>query len=84
MNCALGPKELRPFLSDLSRVADTFVSAHPNAGLPNQFGEYDLDAAEMSEIVAEYGQAGLVNIIGGCCGTTVEHTREIKLLMDSL
>ena len=77
LNCALGPKELRPFLSDLSRVADTFVSAHPNAGLPNQFGEYDLDAAEMSEIVAEYGQAGLVNIIGGCCGTTPEHIRLI-------
>ena len=77
LNCALGPKELRPFLSDLSRVADTFVSAHPNAGLPNQFGEYDLDAAEMSEIVAEYAQSGLVNIIGGCCGTTPEHIRLI-------
>ena len=77
LNCALGPKELRPFLSDLSRVADTFVSAHPNAGLPNQFGEYDLDAAEMSEIVAEYARAGLVNIIGGCCGTTPEHIRLI-------
>ena len=77
LNCALGPKELRPFLSDLSRVADTFVSAHPNAGLPNQFGEYDLDAAEMSEIVAEYAQSGLVNIIGGCCGTTPDHIRLI-------
>ena len=77
LNCALGPKELRPFLADLSRVADTFVSAHPNAGLPNQFGEYDLGAAEMSEIVAEYAQAGLVNIIGGCCGTTPEHIRLI-------
>ena len=77
LNCALGPKELRPFLSDLSRIADTFVSAHPNAGLPNQFGEYDLDAAEMSEIVAEYADASLVNIIGGCCGTTPEHIRLI-------
>jgi 5-methyltetrahydrofolate--homocysteine methyltransferase len=75
LNCALGPEELRPFLSDLSRIADTFVSAHPNAGLPNQFGEYDLDAEEMSEIVAEYAQAGLVNIVGGCCGTTPEHIR---------
>ena len=54
-----------------------FVSAHPNAGLPNQFGEYDLDAAEMSEIVAEYAEAALVNIIGGCCGTTPEHIRLI-------
>ena len=77
LNCALGPKELRPFLADLSRVADTFVSAHPNAGLPNQFGEYDLDAAEMADIVAEYARAGLVNIIGGCCGTTPEHIRLI-------
>jgi len=77
LNCALGPRELRPFLSDLSRVADAFVSAHPNAGLPNQFGEYDLDAAEMSEIVAEYAEAGLVNIIGGCCGTTPQHIRLI-------
>ena len=77
LNCALGPKELRPFLADLSRVADTFVSAHPNAGLPNQFGEYDLDAVEMAEIVAEYAKAGLVNIIGGCCGTTPEHIRLI-------
>lgn len=77
LNCALGPKELRPFLADLSRVADTFVSVHPNAGLPNQFGEYDLDAVEMSEIVAEYAKAGLVNIIGGCCGTTPEHIRLI-------
>ena len=77
LNCALGPHELRPFLADLSRVADTFVSAHPNAGLPNQFGEYDLDAAEMADIVAEYARAGLVNIIGGCCGTTPEHIRLI-------
>ena len=77
LNCALGPKELRPFLAELSRVAETFVSAHPNAGLPNQFGEYDLDASEMSEIVAEYAQAGLVNIVGGCCGTTPEHIRLI-------
>ena len=77
LNCALGPKELRPFLADLARVADTFVSAHPNAGLPNQFGEYDLEAEEMADIVAEYAHSGLVNIIGGCCGTTPEHIRLI-------
>ena len=70
------PTELRPFLADLSRVADTFVSAHPNV-FTNQFGEYDLDAVEMAEIVAEYAKAGLVNIIGGCCGTTPEHIRLI-------
>ena len=78
LNCALGPKELRPFLNDLSRIADVPVSAHPNAGLPNQFGEYDLDAVAMAEICAEYATAGLVNIIGGCCGTTPEHIRQIR------
>ena len=77
LNCALGPKELRQFLADLARIADTFISAHPNAGLPNQFGEYDLEPAEMADIVAEYAQSGLVNIVGGCCGTTPEHIRLI-------
>ncbi len=77
LNCALGPKELRPFLADLSRVADTYVSAHPNAGLPNQFGEYDLEAEEMASIVEDYAASGLVNIIGGCCGTTPDHIRRI-------
>jgi len=77
LNCALGPKELRQFLADLARVADTFVSAHPNAGLPNQFGEYDLEPGEMADIVAEYARSGLVNIVGGCCGTTPEHIRLI-------
>ena len=77
LNCALGPKELRQFLADLARVSDTFVSAYPNAGLPNQFGEYDLEAEEMADIVAEFAQSGLVNIIGGCCGTSPEHIRLI-------
>jgi 5-methyltetrahydrofolate--homocysteine methyltransferase len=77
LNCALGPAELRPFLRELADVADTHVSAHPNAGLPNQFGEYDLTATEMADIVAEYSASGLVNIVGGCCGTTPEHIAEI-------
>jgi 5-methyltetrahydrofolate--homocysteine methyltransferase len=77
LNCALGPAELRPFLRELSDVADIRVSAHPNAGLPNQFGEYDLSATEMAEIVAEYSASGLINIVGGCCGTTPEHIAEI-------
>ncbi len=77
LNCALGPAELRPFLRELSDVADTHVSAHPNAGLPNQFGEYDLSATEMADIVAEYSASGLINIVGGCCGTTPEHIAEI-------
>ena len=77
LNCALGPVELRPFLRELSDVADTHVSAHPNAGLPNQFGEYDLSATEMADIVAEFSASGLINIVGGCCGTTPEHIAEI-------
>ena len=77
LNCALGPAELRPFLRELADVADTHVSAHPNAGLPNQFGEYDLTATEMADIVAEYSASGLVNIVGGCCGTTPNHIAEI-------
>ena len=77
LNCALGPAELRPFLRELADVTDTFVSAHPNAGLPNQFGEYDLTATEMADIVAEYSTSKLINIVGGCCGTTPEHIAEI-------
>ena len=77
LNCALGPAELRPHLAELSRVADTLVSAHPNAGLPNEFGGYDLDAEAMAETVAEFARAGFLNIIGGCCGTTPEHIAAI-------
>jgi 5-methyltetrahydrofolate--homocysteine methyltransferase len=73
LNCALGPKELRPHLLEISNSADTLVSAHPNAGLPNEFGGYDLDAQAMAETVAEFASAGLLNIVGGCCGTTPEH-----------
>ncbi|HEY1133317.1 MAG TPA: methionine synthase [Nocardioides sp.] len=73
LNCALGAKEMRPFLSDLSRVAGTFVSAYPNAGLPNAFGEYDEAAEETAAIVGEFAEAGLVNLVGGCCGTTPAH-----------
>ena len=77
LNCALGPKELRPHLLEISTNADALVSAHPNAGLPNEFGGYDLDAANMAETMAEFATAGLLNIVGGCCGTTPEHIRAI-------
>ncbi|NLY58668.1 MAG: dihydropteroate synthase, partial [Gammaproteobacteria bacterium] len=77
LNCALGAKELRPYLEELSSKADTYVSAHPNAGLPNAFGEYDESAAQTAELVAEFAQSGFVNIVGGCCGTTPEHIRAI-------
>lgn len=77
LNCALGAKELRPYLEELSAKADTYVSAHPNAGLPNAFGEYDETAEQTAELVAEFAQSGFVNIVGGCCGTTPEHIRAI-------
>ena len=77
LNCALGPKELRPYLEELSGKADTFVSAHPNAGLPNAFGEYDESPEDMAEVVGEFAAAGFLNIVGGCCGTTPEHIRQI-------
>ena len=84
LNCALGAKELRPYLEDLSNIADTHVSAHPNAGLPNAFGEYDQTPDEMAEIVGEFAQSGLVNIIGGCCGSTPDHIRAIADTMSSI
>ncbi len=75
LNCSLGAQELRPYLQELSRIAGTFVSCHPNAGLPNAFGEYDQTPDEMQEIVSDFAANGFVNLIGGCCGTTPDHTR---------
>jgi 5-methyltetrahydrofolate--homocysteine methyltransferase len=73
LNCALGAAQLRPYLEDLAGIADTFVSCHPNAGLPNAFGGYDQTPAEMAALVREFAEAGFVNIVGGCCGTTPAH-----------
>src|SRR5580692_6042528 len=73
LNCALGAKELRPYISDLAACADTLVSAHPNAGLPNEFGGYDQAPAIMADMIGEFARSGLVNIVGGCCGTTPKH-----------
>ncbi|QEL11097.1 methionine synthase [Kushneria phosphatilytica] len=84
LNCALGAEDLRPYLAELGRCAATFVSAHPNAGLPNEFGEYDQSPNEMATIVREFGEKGLVNIIGGCCGTTPEHIAAISGAMSGL
>ncbi len=78
LNCALGPKELRQYVEELSRVADTFVSVHPNAGLPNAFGGYDETPEQMAEEIREWAQSGFVNIVGGCCGTTPDHIRVIR------
>ncbi len=77
LNCALGPDELRQYISELSRIAECYVSAHPNAGLPNAFGEYDLDAQNMAEQIHEWATAGFLNIVGGCCGTTPLHIKKM-------
>jgi 5-methyltetrahydrofolate--homocysteine methyltransferase len=75
LNCALGAKELRPYVDDLNQAADTLVSAHPNAGLPNEFGGYDETPEMMAAMIGEFARSGLVNIVGGCCGTTPAHIK---------
>lgn len=77
LNCALGAKELRPYLQVLAKKSDFYVSAHPNAGLPNEFGNYDQTASQMADQIEEFLQENLINIIGGCCGTTPEHIKAI-------
>ncbi|MVF12413.1 methionine synthase [Ketobacter sp. MCCC 1A13808] len=84
LNCALGAEQLRPYVEELSRVAECNVSAHPNAGLPNEFGEYDQTAEEMAAIVKEFALSGFVNIIGGCCGTSPEHIKAIAQAMEGV
>lgn len=81
LNCALGAKELRPYIKELSRVAECHVSAHPNAGLPNEFGEYDETPEQMVAVVEEFAESGFINIIGGCCGTTPAHINAIANTM---
>jgi 5-methyltetrahydrofolate--homocysteine methyltransferase len=77
INCALGPNEMRPYMAALAKVADCFVSCYPNAGLPNAFGGYDETPEQMAEVLREFGQAGFLNLVGGCCGTTPEHIAAI-------
>ena len=77
LNCALGAAELRPYLQELSRCADTLVSAHPNAGLPNEFGEYDQTPEDMAAHIRDFAESGFLNIVGGCCGTTPDHIAAI-------
>jgi 5-methyltetrahydrofolate--homocysteine methyltransferase len=77
LNCALGAEQLRPFVEELSAKAAFWVSAHPNAGLPNQFGEYDQSAEFMASVAEDFMKEGWVNIIGGCCGTTPQHIRKL-------
>ena len=77
LNCALGAKDLRPHIEELSRLADVHTSLHPNAGLPNEMGEYDESPEYMAELLKEFAHAGFLNIVGGCCGTTPAHIRAI-------
>ena len=77
LNCALGAKQLRPYVEELSRIADTCVGTYPNAGLPNAFGDYEDSAAQMGEMLGEFAASGFLNLVGGCCGTTPEHIRAI-------
>ena len=77
LNCALGAKDLRPYLEELSNKADTHISAHPNAGLPNEFGEYDETPEQTAAVIREFAEAGFLNIVGGCCGTTPGHIQAI-------
>jgi 5-methyltetrahydrofolate--homocysteine methyltransferase len=76
----LGAKDMRPYLEELSNKAPFYVSAYPNAGLPNQFGEYDQDAHEMGHQIEDFLKAGFLNIVGGCCGTTPSHIKRIAEL----
>jgi len=82
LNCALGAKEMRPYIAEISRVADTFVSCYPNAGLPNAFGEYDEAAEETAAVIEEFATAGFVNLVGGCCGTTPAHVAAIARVVE--
>jgi 5-methyltetrahydrofolate--homocysteine methyltransferase len=84
LNCALGSKQMRPFIEAMSSIAESYVSVYPNAGLPNEFGEYDDSPAYMAAQIAGFAQSGFVNIVGGCCGTTPQHIRAIADAVSTL
>lgn len=77
LNCALGPDDLRQYVQELSRISEVSISAHPNAGLPNELGEYDLTPEEMADHIREWADSGFLNIVGGCCGSSPDHIRAI-------
>ncbi len=77
LNCALGAPEMRPFIEELSEISNLYTSLYPNAGLPNEFGEYDDTPEAMSKVLEDYAKEGFLNIVGGCCGTTPEHIKAI-------
>ncbi|OHV04141.1 methionine synthase [Mycobacterium talmoniae] len=82
LNCALGAPEMRPYIAEMARIADTFISCYPNAGLPNAFGEYDETPERQAGYIADFADAGLVNIVGGCCGTAPPHIAEIAKVVE--
>jgi 5-methyltetrahydrofolate--homocysteine methyltransferase len=84
LNCALGPDQLRAYIADMSGLADCWVTVHPNAGLPNEMGEYDLGPEAMAAMVGDMAKEGLVNVAGGCCGTTPDHIRAIAEAVEGL
>ncbi len=84
LNCALGPDDLRQYVQEMSRISNVGVSAHPNAGLPNELGEYDLTPEEMSEHIEEWAKSGFLNIVGGCCGSSPEHIRAIAQAVEGV
>ncbi|HWA66674.1 MAG TPA: methionine synthase, partial [Mycobacteriales bacterium] len=84
LNCALGAQEMRPYIAEISRIADTFVSCYPNAGLPNAFGEYDEAPDQTAAIVREFAESGMINLLGGCCGTTPDHVAAIARAIDGV
>jgi 5-methyltetrahydrofolate--homocysteine methyltransferase len=81
INCALGPERMRPYVEELSAIAPVYLSCHPNAGLPNEFGGYDQTPAQMAAVLSEFVDAGWLNIVGGCCGTTPEHIRAFAAMV---
>ena len=84
LNCALGPRELRSHVEEMSRLADTFLISFPNAGLPNEFGGYDLSPEDMAAHIGEWARSGFLNIVGGCCGTNAEHVAAIRAAVEGL
>jgi len=77
LNCSFGAEQLRPAVAEIGAVADTLISVYPNAGLPNEMGEYDETPKHMAGLLEQWAKDGLINIVGGCCGTTPQHIRAI-------
>ncbi|MGB2716878.1 MAG: methionine synthase [Vicinamibacterales bacterium] len=84
INCALGARDMRPYLAELARMAECYVSSYPNAGLPNAFGQYDEQPAETAALLRDFAESGFVNILGGCCGTTPEHIKAVAQAVDGV